>query len=721
MAFRRKGGKAVGISGTNYILSGLNERQQEAVTAPCRPTVVFAGPGSGKTTVLTRRILYLMEKGTSPGQIMVVTFTRAAAREMKSRLQEVNPVETDKLWIGTFHSLFLLMLQESGMRIPPLLKDGRQKETIRNILSQLNQSTDDDTIGTYLQQIGLCKAHAILPARMKVQKQKNILFREIYSLYEAWKRDQDCWDYDDILLAMYHQVKKPEFLARWQERLIHILVDEFQDINRIQYDILVRLASRHRLLYAVGDDDQSIYGFRGSDPEIMLQLKKDFPDLKRYILTTNYRSADPIIQASERLIQKNRFRQAKVRHGLGKDGADVEWMEPEDENEEAERILFRIQDGTDTAVLFRTATQARALVDALVRKGISFYMSGEFSFYRRWQIQDLFSYFRLAKDPDDLDALIRIINKPKRYLFQEKWIDACWSLSKKSGRSLVDTLPSLPGLEPYQVRHLDKLGKDLREIQSCSPVEAIRHLRFQTGYDRYLEAFAKETGAELEQLTEPLDELMVAAENFSDLPEMLAHAEKVEEALKQTNPDTAKIKLMTLHRSKGLEFDRVFIIGLQAQILPHHRSLQVAEERKSAAWEEERRLLYVGMTRARKELILSSAKTRQGKKAAPSPFLKDIGITGETRRAQGGTDKKPESASPVKPSDLKKQPQMRFIHEELSIGMQIHHTRFGTGIIEDVVPIEGVAPGRKILVRFQGQRQSLHYELSRQLGLILQA
>jgi DNA helicase-2/ATP-dependent DNA helicase PcrA len=318
MAIRRKGGEAVGISGTNYILSGLNERQQEAVTAPCQPTVVFAGPGSGKTTVLTRRILYLMEQGTPPGQIMVVTFTRAAAREMKSRLQEVNPVETDKLWIGTFHSLFLLMLQDSGMRIPPLLKDGRQKEAIRNILSQLNQPTDDDTIGTYLQQIGLCKAHAILPARMKVQKQKNILFREIYSLYEAWKREQDYWDYDDILLAMYHQVKKPEFLARWQERLIHILVDEFQDINRIQYDILVRLASRHRLLYAVGDDDQSIYGFRGSDPEIMLQLKKDFPDLKRYILTTNYRSADPIIQASERLIQKNRFRQAKVRHGLGR-------------------------------------------------------------------------------------------------------------------------------------------------------------------------------------------------------------------------------------------------------------------------------------------------------------------------------------------------------------------------------------------------------------------
>lgn len=711
----------MGISDTKYILSGLNERQREAVTAAYMPTVVFAGPGSGKTTVLTRRILYLMEQGTAPENIMVVTFTRAAAQEMKSRLQEVTPRATKNLWIGTFHSLFLLMLQETGMRIPPLLTGGWQKEAVRNILSQLKQPTDDDTIGTYLQQIGLCKASAILPERMNVQKQKNILFREVFSLYEEWKRDHDFWDYDDILLAMYHLVKKPKFLAKWQERVIHILVDEFQDINRIQYDVLVQLASKHRLLYAVGDDDQSIYGFRGSNPKIMLQLKKDFPELKRFILTTNYRSTDPIIHASEQLIQKNRFRQAKPRQGLGTDGADVEFMEPQDENEEAERIIFRIQDGADTAVLFRTTTQARALVDALVRKGISFYMSGELSFYQRWQVQDMFAYFRLAEDPDDLDSLIRIINKPKRYLFGEEWIDACWYQSKKSRRPLIETLTELPGLEPYQIRHLDRLASDVREIQSLSPVQAIQHLRFKTGYDRFLEGFAKETGADLEQLTEPLDELMVAAELFSDLSSMLSHAGKVEEALKQATPDDAKVKLMTLHRSKGLEFDRVFIIGLQAQIIPHHRSLHVSEGRKSAAWEEERRLLYVGMTRARKELILSSAKTRQGKRAHPSPFLKDIGITGEIRGQAAGLEKNQQAATPLKQPDLKKQPQMQFIHEELQIGMQIHHSRFGTGVIEDVVPIEGVAPGRKILVRFQQNRQSFHYELSRQLGLIRQA
>ena len=710
----------MGISDTKDILSGLNERQREAVTAEYMPTVVFAGPGSGKTTVLTRRILYLIEQGTAPENIMVVTFTRAAAQEMKGRLQEVTPGATKNLWIGTFHSLFLLMLQEAGTRIPPLLTGGRQKEAIRNILSQLNKPTDDDTIGTYLQQIGLCKASAILPARMNVQKQKNILFRDIFALYEKWKRDHDVWDYDDILLAMYHQVKKPGLLKKWQEQVVHILVDEFQDINPIQYDILIKLASKHRLLYAVGDDDQSIYGFRGSDPKIMLRLKKDFPDLKRYILTTNYRSTDKIIRVSEQLIQKNRFRQPKPCQGLGTDGADVEFMEPEDENEEAERIIFRIQDGTDTAVLFRTTTQARALVDALVRKGISFYMSGELSFYRRWQIQDIFAYFRLAENPDDLDSLIRIINKPKRYLFKEDWIDACWYQSRKSGRPLVEALTELSGLEPYHVRHLDRLVKDIREIKSLSPVEAIQHLRFKTGYDRFLESFAKETGADLEQLTEPLDELMVAAELFSDLPEMLCHADQVEEALKQATPDDAKVKLMTLHRSKGLEFDRVFIIGLQAQIIPHHRSLHVPEERKSAAWEEERRLLYVGLTRARKELILSSAKTRQGKRAHPSPFLKDIGFSGESRGQSETTLRTQHTASPLSQPDLKKQPQMQFIHEELQIGMPIHHTRFGTGVIEDVVPIEGVAPGRKILVRFREKRQSFHYELSRQLGLIRQ-
>lgn len=702
----------------DLILSGLNEKQREAVIADEKPTVVFAGPGSGKTTVLTRRVLYLLERGACPENLMVVTFTRAAAQEMKSRLGEVMPKASQKLCIGTFHSLFLGILQERGNTIPTLLGGNKQKEIIRKLLSDQEQPTDEENISAYLNQIGLCKGNAILPERMNVHKRKNILFRDIFAQYEEWKRNNNFWDYDDILLAMYQQVKNPAELADLKERFIHILVDEFQDINWIQYQILVKLASQHRSLFVVGDDDQSIYGFRGSNPRIMLQLHKDFPDLERIVLSVNYRSTEPIIRASEQLIGQNRLRQAKLCQGLGVDGAKVEWIEPQDENEEAERIIFRVQDGVETAILFRTATQARALTDVLVRKGISFFMPGEHSFYRRWQVQDMFAYFRLANDPNDLDALVRIINKPKRYLFGENWIDACWHQSRKLNRPVLEVLPDLPGLEGYQVRYLTELSGQIGRLRQLAPTDAIAYIRTTVGYDRFLETFAKETGSDLDHLLEPLDELMVAAELFPDLSSMITHVSRIEEALKHSDP-AAKIKLMTLHRSKGLEFDRVFIIGLHAMVIPHYRSLNVPENRKNEAWEEERRLLYVGMTRAKKELVLSSTKTRQGKRAHPSPFLQDIDLVSEhakqERTIEQNTNRMVQS---MNRKALNEQPQMRFIHEKVSVGSEIHHTRFGKGIVEDVVPIEGVAPGRKVLVRFNQERQSLHYELCRQLGLI---
>ncbi len=706
------------ITGADLILSGLNEKQIEAVVAEKKPTVVFAGPGSGKTTVLTRRVLYLLEQGDRPENFMIVTFTRAAAQEMKFRLQEVMPKEAEKLGIGTFHSLFLAILQEKGETIPALLGGKRQKEIIRKLLSDLEQPADEESISTYLNQIGLCKGKAILPERMNVHKKKNILFRDIFAQYEEWKRENNFWDYDDILLAMYHRVNDPKEQADLKEQFIHILVDEFQDINWIQYQILVKLANQHRSLFVVGDDDQAIYGFRGSNPRIMLQMHKDFPDLERIVLSVNYRSSEPIICASQQLIRQNRSRQAKPYRGLGIDGAKVEWIEPQDENEEAERIIFRIRDGVETAILFRTATQARALTDVLVSKGISFFMPGKQSFYRRWQVQDVFAYFRLANDPNDLDALVRIINKPKRYLFGEDWIDACWYLSKKINRPVLEALPDLPGLERYQVRYLTELYGQIGRLKQLPPAEAIACIRTTVGYDRYLEAFAEETGTDLVHLLEPLDELMVAVELFPDLSSMITHVSRIEEALKQSDP-ASKIKLMTLHRSKGLEFDRVFIIGLHAMVIPHYRSLNVPEDRKNEAWEEERRLLYVGMTRARNELVLSGTKTRQGKRAYPSPFLQDIyGIREHVKHIQDtgqNTNKMFESMNRKK---LNEQPQMRYIHEKISVGSEICHTQFGIGIVEDVVPVKGVAPGRKVLVRFNQERQSLHYELCRQLGLI---
>jgi DNA helicase-2/ATP-dependent DNA helicase PcrA len=330
----------------------------------------------------------------------------------------------------------------------------------------------------------------------------------------------------------------------------------------------------------------------------------------------------------------------------------------------------------------------------------------------------MFAYLKLASDPNDLDALARIINKPKRYLFGEEWLDALWNLARKRNLSLLEALPHLPGLEPYQIRYFKEMREHVFSLKNMSAAAAIRAIRETIGYDRYLKAFAQETGSDLTSLMEPADELLLAAEPFSDGQALMEHAKKVEARLKIPD-EQAKVKLMTFHRSKGLEFDRVFLIGLHAMVLPHYRSLQVPEQRKNAAWEEERRLFYVGITRARKELYLSASKTRQGKRSGISPFLKEMGFAGgeESDRDPVLQPKRlPEAAAWRQRS--REQPQLRFSHEEVAQGMRVNHIKFGEGVVTEVARLEGVAPGRKIMVRFADGLQSLHYELSRQLGLI---
>ncbi|SFJ57208.1 ATP-dependent helicase [Thermoflavimicrobium dichotomicum] len=710
-------------SNIELFLSNLNEQQREAVTAPFGPTVVFAGPGSGKTTVLTRRVLYLLEQGVQPENLMVVTFTRAAAQEMKERLAQIMPEKVQSLMIGTFHSLFLAMLREEGIRIPAFLSPSEQNQWIRQWLEEQEQPTDDETVSTYLNQIGLCKGNLIFPQFMKVQKKKNVVFRDLYQAYEERKQQLGYWDYDDILVAVYRMLQDESCLHKWQNRCRHILVDEFQDINRVQYEVLIRLAKKHACLFVVGDDDQAIYGFRGSDPSYMLHLRKEFPQLKQIVLSVNYRSTDEIIHISDQLIRKNKERQWKPRKGTGSKGPKPFWLEPDDEEKEAEMILS-YSDGMETAILYRTATQARAIVDALVRKEIPFSIStGDHTFYQRWQVQDLLAYFRLAYDPNDLDAIVRIINKPKRYLFGEEWIDACWDLSRRTGKSLLDVLPELPGLEHYQVRLLKEMQRKVKDLSALGSVEGIRWIRQEIGYDRYLEKFAEETGNDRTLVFEPVEEMLLAARHCKDGQALLEHVARVEAYLRKPHPE-AQVHCMTFHKSKGLEFDRVFLIGLHAMYLPHRRSLQVPDHRKQAAWEEERRLLYVAMTRAKSELYLSVSQTRQGKKLGPSPFLKEIGFKEREGDAAyheiaATTEERTKRiTNHLSRQQLKSQPQLRFAHEELAPGMKIRHIKFGIGTIIQVTPLEGVAPGRKVLIRFAGQVKTLHYELSRQLRLL---
>ncbi|WP_164491682.1 ATP-dependent helicase [Staphylospora marina] len=699
------------------LLDGLNGPQREAVTAADRHVVVFAGPGSGKTTVLTRRVLYLLQQGADPAELMVVTFTRAAAAEMKRRLGQIAGDGVRRWCIGTFHSLFLMLLREAGERIPPLLGETDQARLVRSVLAEKGFPSDDESVSERVSQIGLCKSMGILPGRLKVKEERNIRFRELFQEYEERKRRAGVWDYDDILITVLRRLTASETAREWTGRFEHILVDEFQDINQVQYEAVKRLAGTSGGLFVVGDDDQAIYGFRGSDPRFMLRMEHDFPGIRKVLLRTNYRSTEEIIQAGERLISRNRMRQAKPREGTGIRGPEPILWQPEDEEQEAEWVLRQLTDGTESAVLFRTTTQARALIDLLVRKNIPFFAyPGESSFYRKWQVQDVLAYLRTALRPDDSESLSRIINRPQRFVNGEDCLAAAKQRARETGISLLECLPGLFGLSRRQAKAMEQLVNHVRQLRRMSAKKAVRAVRHAVGYDRWMETFCEQTGNDPSAFAEPLEELERAAEAFPSVEGFLDHVGKVEQALENPCPDSP-IKLMTLHKSKGLEFDRVFIIGLQAAVFPHRRALAGSESRIREAWEEERRLLYVGITRTRKELILSAAKHRLGKRVGISPFVRELG-PGEFPSSRGsetdGKVRSDERSEAGKPEEDK----TRFLSEPLKPGMRISHVKFGVGEVIRVTSLDGAVPGRKVLVRFGEGTRWLHFELSRQLGLV---
>ncbi|WP_188430530.1 ATP-dependent helicase [Kroppenstedtia guangzhouensis] len=687
-------------------LSGLNPKQRDAVTLVGKSAVVFAGPGSGKTTVLTRRAAWLLSRGVPANRIMVVTFTRMAAQEMKQRLLKQTGSSTG-MTIGTFHSVFLRLLRNSGVSIPRLAGEREQAGLIRELLIKSGRPADEEMISNTLSQIGYCKGNLILPERMKVKQEKKIAFRELFQEYQQVMEQRGIWDYDDILLRFHDLLRNNQ---PFQRRFVHILVDEFQDINRVQMETIRLLLPEGGCLFAVGDDDQSIYGFRGSDPGYMLDLPRTLPECTRIVLTINHRSTEPIIRIGQQLIAHNRFRQPKRVEGTGKVGAAPRWWEPEDEEDEAGKILDMLTDGVETAVLYRTSTQARAIIDALVRADIPFAVSpGDAAFYQRWQVADVLSYLKLANHPDDLDALVRVVNRPKRYLFGEEWLDGLQRISRERNFPLLQCLPQLKGLERYQTKYLERMVQQVTALKGCSPSAAVNRVRREIGYDSFLSAMAKDLGHDFQTLSEPVDELSIAAGAHGKIEDFLDHIEQVDRKVRE-QPPSPRVRLMTLHKSKGLEFDRVFLIGLHAMVLPHHRSLQVPDKMKSRAWEEERRLLYVGLTRARRELILSVSRTRQGKRVGPSPFLKEMGYTIQEEAPMV----QPVSRSRPDP----KQPQLRYVGESLTEGDTLLHSRWGEGAVIQVESLEGTAPGRKVTVRFGDEIHTLHYELSRQLGLL---
>ncbi|KEO84453.1 ATP-dependent helicase [Tumebacillus flagellatus] len=772
----------------------LNPEQREAVRHTAGPLVVFAGPGSGKTTVLTCRAAYMMQVARIPAnQLLIVTFTRAAAEEMQERLGRLPGIGESvarAAEIGTFHSVFLrMLLQQNGGRMPQLLEDAEQRQIIRNLLREAGEDGDDEEVADALQKIGLCKNNLILPARIKATKPENQKFRDLFAGYEKAKARMDRWDYDDILVECYHMLTgNPLALEYYRRKFRYILVDEFQDTNLAQYEV-IKLLAGHGNLCIVGDDDQSIYRFRGSRVEFLLEFEETFPGAAKVILATNYRSTDPVIDTASRLILHNRKRQSKHIKGTGREGDRPVVIRPEGERDEAEQVLTQIEqllrDGMEPegiAILYRTNIQVRAMIDGLVARNVPFTLhDADGDFYRRWQVRDVLTYFRLALEPDDLDGLVQIINRPKRYLYPERWVEEVHHIRREKNCSYLEALKQVTGLEPYQRQKVEQLAKDLHKLKFQSPASALQTLRKEIGYDKYLEEYTTKTGNDLKAASEPLEELEQAVIGHGTIPKFLQHVAEVNETIRKNRNKGEGIQLMTMHKAKGLEFEHVYCIGLVEDMMPHAKALNAEGEKRDAALEEERRLLYVGMTRAKRFLTLSAPKCYHGSRTEPSPFLYETGLVQRGKHveikstglldgvpvgAYGGSQLggrfgvgaggRPAGGSygtggsqlggrfgagasgvqsggrygigasaggsgvmSVSPQDRMKAALEKYGEQPLAVGDTLQHRDLGAGVVEAIKPVSGDG-GRRVSLRMDGRDKPLdvHLELSLFLGLL---
>ena len=620
------------------LLSGLNPPQLQAVTLPLQSALVLAGAGSGKTRVLTTRIAYLISTGAvSPHGILAVTFTNKAAKEMVTRLSAMLPINMRGLWIGTFHGLCnrLLRAHYREANLPQtfqILDSGDQLAAIKRVMKQLN--VDDEKYppreiqnfisGSKEQGLRANEVEAYDPyTRRKV---------EVYAEYDAQCQKEGVVDFSELLLRCYELLSRNQSLREhYQERFKHILVDEFQDTNPLQYQWLKLLAGGHNSLFAVGDDDQSIYAFRGADVGNMQELLRDFHVEAVIKLEQNYRSHGNILDAANALISNNRNRMGKNLWTAEHGGEPLRVYEAPNDVEEANFIISEIKqlhsDGVrlaEMALLYRSNAQSRVLEHALVSAGLSYRVYGGLRFFERQEIKHAMAYLRLMENADDDNALLRIINYPTRGIGARS-IEQLQDAARQNHTTLFDAAARVGG----KVTAFVGLIEALRSATVDLPLpEIIEHVLHHSGLIAH---YQSETGAkrrEAQERLENLNELVTAAtlfvhENEEDnLTAFLSHA-SLEAGEHQAGDQDDALHLMTVHSAKGLEFHTVFITGLEEGLFPHQNSQNV-----DGGLDEERRLMYVALTRARRRLYLSFAQSRMlhGKVSygMASSFLREL-------------------------------------------------------------------------------------------------
>ena len=638
-------------------MASFNHQQRMAVEHVDHPCLVLAGPGSGKTTVITHRTKKLIEEeGISPSNILVITFTKAAAMEMQQRFLQLMGGKRLPVSFGTFHAVYFQILKYAyNYRAENIIREEKKYEILRNIVhkTELDISDENEFVANLISEISNVKGEMLDVAYYYSKNCPEEVFKKIFREYNDTLIRANLIDFDDMLVMCYELLtKRKDILKLWQDKYRYILIDEFQDINRVQYEVIRLLAKPQDNLFIVGDDDQSIYRFRGARPEIMLSFEKDSPEAKRIILDTNYRSTPENVAGAGKLIRNNKKRFEKQIRAERENGSkpvilpfDNVYKECNYILEEIEQLIAKGLTYQDMAVLYRTNTNPRTLLEKLMEHNIPFCMKDVIpNLYDHFIAKDIIAYINAAVDFREKGVMkrgdmLRLINRPKRYISRDVFPRAEVNLEDVK-RFYQD--------KGYVLERISKLEYDLAMIRNMNPYAAIQYIRHGIGYEEYLTEYAEYRRMKPEELYDVLEELSEAAKPYKTYREWFKKIEEYGEELKKQARERQEkkdgITLATMHSSKGLEYRAVFIIDANETITPHKKALLPEDI------EEERRLFYVAVTRAKDWLYICHCRERYGKETDVSRFVEE----------------------------------MVSMLDELTVGQEIRHKKFGTGKITQI-------------------------------------
>ncbi len=664
-------------------IDNLNKKQKEAVLHKTGPMLVLAGAGSGKTKVLTSRIAYLIENGVSPSNILAITFTNKAAREMKERVVGLIGSSANSIQISTFHSLGLKIIKDNheflGYKKNFTILDSDDTLTVvKKLMKDLNMNPKYYNAKELRNKISSAKNELIDPNHFsKIEFDHKIV--TLYKKYCEKLKSGNSVDFDDLLILPIKLFEiSPAILTSYQEKYKYILIDEYQDTNEAQYVFSKMLAKKYRNIFVVGDNDQAIYAFRGANFKNILNFEKDYPDCKTILLEENYRSTQTILNAANSVIKHNKLRKDKNLWSNNDVGSKIKYVKTDDEKAESEYVAKEIKklanekvNYDNIAILYRANAQSRAIEEAMLKMNIPYRIIGSFYFYNRKEIKDLLCYLRLINNPDDDTSLMRVINVPKRGI-GDKTVGNITAKAEEKNTSMFNAIESGKELAFKQI-----IQELIKECQNLSLTEMVDKVLDLSGIKKELQS---EKSLESEIRLENLEEFKSITKNYEEeygvisLDDFLNEISLVSDVTEHTDGSN-KVSLMTVHAVKGLEFDYVFVIGMEEDLFPHYNSIR---EGSNEAIEEERRLCYVAITRAKKKLWLINSKKRmlygQSQCNPPSRFIDEID------RKYIETDTQTTSIF-NKVSQFRKDKMLTDTNIEYSKGDHIYHKDYGEGVV----------------------------------------